>query len=57
MQSYNTALSLSHAAECSDGLMLVENEVLHRTCQLQLGIKNPTFQVRSCYQLSDSLSK
>mmetsp|Transcript_16838 Transcript_16838/g.43137 ORF Transcript_16838/g.43137 Transcript_16838/m.43137 type:complete len:461 (-) Transcript_16838:100-1482(-) len=44
VQSYNTALSLSHAAECSDGVMLVENEVLHRTCQLQLGIKNPTFQ-------------
>eukprot|EP00951_Prasinocladus_malaysianus_P029370 scaffold270804_cov42-Prasinocladus_malaysianus.AAC.1 len=44
VQSYNTVLSLSHAAENSDGLLLVENEILHRTCQSMLGIKSPSFQ-------------
>lgn len=47
VQSYNTALSLSHAAEHSDGVVLVENEVLHRTCQALLGIRSPSFQVLS----------
>jgi tubulin delta len=45
VQSYNTLLSLTHAAENSDGLVLVENEVLHRTCQALLGVKRPSFQV------------
>mmetsp|Transcript_18963 Transcript_18963/g.52904 ORF Transcript_18963/g.52904 Transcript_18963/m.52904 type:complete len:371 (-) Transcript_18963:761-1873(-) len=44
VQSYNTILSLSHATEHSDGLILVENEALHRTCQSLLSIRSPSFQ-------------
>jgi len=44
LQSYNTILSLGHSSANCDGLILVENEVLHRTCKELLGIGSPSFK-------------
>jgi tubulin delta len=46
VQPYNTLLTLSHLADLSDGILLLENEALHRTAQRLYGIARPSFQVR-----------
>lgn len=45
MQPYNALLTLSHLAAVSDGLLLLQNEVLHATCTKLLGIQRPGFSV------------
>jgi hypothetical protein len=45
VQPYNTLLTLAHLLEVSDGLLLLQNEVLQATAHKQLGIKAPSFQV------------
>ena len=47
VQNYNSLLTLAHLAEVSDGIMLVENNALHSTCQRLLNIQRPSFTVRS----------
>eukprot|EP00198_Chlamydomonas_reinhardtii_P002678 XP_001692014.1 delta tubulin [Chlamydomonas reinhardtii] len=46
VQPYNTLLTLSHLADVSDGLVLLENEALHRTAAKLYGIARPSFGVR-----------
>nr|AAB71840.1 tubulin Uni3 [Chlamydomonas reinhardtii] len=43
VQPYNTLLTLSHLADVSDGLVLLENEALHRTAAKLYGIARPSF--------------
>ncbi|GFR40925.1 hypothetical protein Agub_g1581 [Astrephomene gubernaculifera] len=43
VQPYNTLFTLSHLADVSDGIMLLENEALHRTCARLMGIARPSF--------------
>ncbi len=43
VQNYNTLLTLSHLHECSDGIIVTENESLLQTCQRRLDIPRPTF--------------
>lgn len=44
VQGYNTLLTLSHLAECSNGMIVLENEVLVRTCTKILGQGRPGFK-------------
>ena len=44
VQSYNVLLTASSLLECSDGVVVVQNERLHQTCVKQLGIERPTFE-------------
>lgn len=48
MQPYNTLLTLSHLADLSDGIILLENEALHRVCQKLYNVPRPAFSVREC---------
>ena len=48
MQSYNTLLTLSHLANLSDGIILMENEALHRSCCRLYNIQRPSFNVGAC---------
>eukprot|EP00798_Chlamydomonas_sp_ICE-L_P011290 gene11290-18926_t len=43
VQSYNTLFTLSRLADVSDGLILMENEALHRTAVKLYNIKRPSF--------------
>ncbi|KXZ56936.1 UNI3 protein [Gonium pectorale] len=43
VQPYNTLFTLSHLADVSDGIILLENEALHRTAARGLGIARPSF--------------
>jgi hypothetical protein len=52
VQPYNTLLTLAHLLEVSDGLLLLQNEVLQATAHKQLGIKAPSFQVASPHSLA-----
>ncbi len=45
VQSYNTLLTLSHLAQVSDGIVLLENEALHRTAHRLYNLPRPSFQV------------
>lgn len=51
MQPYNALLTLSHLAAASDGLLLLQNEVLHATCTKILGVARPGFAVRGALGL------
>ncbi|MEW5301945.1 MAG: hypothetical protein WDW36_004769 [Sanguina aurantia] len=44
VQPYNTLLTLSHLADLSDGILLTENEALHRVCTKMHNVKRPSFQ-------------
>ncbi|GBF91057.1 delta tubulin [Raphidocelis subcapitata] len=44
VQPYNALLTLSHLADVSDGVLLLQNEVLHATCTKSMGIARPGFQ-------------
>jgi hypothetical protein len=46
VQPYNALLTLSHLTGASDGLLLLQNEVLHATCTKALGLQRPGFSVR-----------
>jgi hypothetical protein len=46
VQPYNALLTLSHLSSVSDGLLLLQNEVLHATCTKLLGVQRPGFTVR-----------
>ena len=43
VQNYNTLLTLSHLHDCSDGIIVTENESLLQTCKRRLDIPRPTF--------------
>ncbi|GIL51556.1 hypothetical protein Vafri_7527 [Volvox africanus] len=43
VQPYNTLFTLSHLSDLSDGIVLLENEALHRTCAKLMGINRPSF--------------
>jgi len=43
VQSYNTLLTLSHLADLSDGIVLMQNEALHRLCVKLYNIQRPSF--------------
>ena len=43
VQNYNTLLTLSHLHDCSDGIIVTENQSLLQTCQRRLDIPRPTF--------------
>jgi len=43
VQNYNTLLTLSHLHDCSDGIIVTENESLLQTCKRRLDIQRPTF--------------
>lgn len=43
VQPYNTLLTLSHLSDLSDGIILLENEGLHRVCQKLYNIQRPSF--------------
>lgn len=45
VQPYNALLTLSHLADVSDGLLLLQNEVLHATCTKRMGLARPGFPV------------
>ncbi len=45
VQPYNTLLTLGHLADLSDGIVLLENEGLHRLATKLMGIARPTFGV------------
>jgi len=47
VQPYNALLTLSHLQDASDGVLLLQNEVLHGTCTKLLGQQRPGFMVRS----------
>jgi tubulin delta len=44
VQPYNALLTLNGLTDASDGLLLLQNEVLHATCTKTLGIKRPGFE-------------
>ena len=46
MQNYNSLLTLSHLAELSDGVVLVQNDVLNATCTSLLNIQRPNLKAR-----------
>ncbi|KAG2489635.1 hypothetical protein HYH03_011914 [Edaphochlamys debaryana] len=43
VQPYNTLFTLSHLSDVSDGIVLLENEALHRTAARLLNIARPSF--------------
>mmetsp|Transcript_24163 Transcript_24163/g.42930 ORF Transcript_24163/g.42930 Transcript_24163/m.42930 type:complete len:324 (-) Transcript_24163:409-1380(-) len=43
VQNFNTALSLSHLSEASDGLIILQNDRLQSTARNLLGITHPDF--------------
>ncbi|GLC37998.1 hypothetical protein PLESTB_000447600 [Pleodorina starrii] len=43
VQPYNTLFTLSHLSDLSDGIVLLENEALHRTCAKLMNIARPSF--------------
>lgn len=43
VQSYNTILTLSYLAESSDGIVLMANDALHKTCVKLHNIQRPGF--------------
>lgn len=47
VQSYNTLLTAAHLAEVSDGVIRLENEVLHSLCTRAHNIARPSFHVSS----------
>lgn len=51
VQPYNTLLTLSHLAELADGVVLMENDALHRVCTRLYNLPRPSFSV------SDLLSR
>lgn len=44
VQSYNTLLTASSLLDSSDGIIIAQNEELHKTCVKQLGLERPTFE-------------
>ncbi|XP_069827900.1 tubulin delta chain [Dendropsophus ebraccatus] len=44
VQNYNSVLTLSHLYQCSDALLVHENDIIHRVCSQRMNIKQISFR-------------